>query len=106
MLRPLLPPPARVSHVYNRWLSREDTQHARGMCRRARQPEVAQWPAPRVHQNHRHVELIRLELYSCLSIMLFAIERFYCRFGESSSRKDEAHFLPSISMKNNTLKSS
>ena len=36
----------------------------------------------------------------------FAGERFYCRFGESSSRKDETQFLRSIFVKKNRLKSS
>jgi len=36
----------------------------------------------------------------------FAGERFYCRFGESSSRKDETQFLQSIFVKKNLLKSS
>ena len=36
----------------------------------------------------------------------FAGERFYCRFGESSSRKDETQFLRSIFVKKNLLKSS
>ena len=36
----------------------------------------------------------------------FAGQRFYCRFGESSSRKDETQFLRSIFVKKNLLKSS
>ena len=36
----------------------------------------------------------------------FAGDRFYCRFGESSSRKDETQFLQSIFVKKNLLRSS